>query len=238
MAERMGDRVSRVTSLLSSSLGLSAIMVGSVFSLRVLFVAGFDPALAAVLITSTTATTLVTTTAVQVLPVFTLVAGVLLIGYAIRIWRSVTWRGGILLLLGGLALAFPGAMQMDPITAGFILPIWGVAAVLAGRETRTRPWLMFLGVVLAFSTLLVAVVGRGMWLPPERLMINGTPTTAYVLQDDGHDLVLFRPSPRSVERVSKSDVTARDYCSPGHRVRGDYLSDYLFGVPKLPVCPP
>lgn len=228
--------LSRLLEVLSSILGVSAVLVGSVFALRVLFVAGFDPNLATALITNTSAPTLVTTAATQILPVVLLGASWLVIGYAVRTWKRTTWAKGLLLILAALLLAFPGAMQVDPLNTALLVASLPAAAMSAQSRDGHQLWKLVLA-GLGGIALIVAVLGHGMWLPAERLTIKGSEPTAYVLETNADDVVLFRTNPRRIERVPLSAITGREFCHPGRRARGDYVADYLYGVPKLPACP-
>lgn len=110
------------------------------------------------------------------------------------------------------------AMTPWPVWLGFML--FSFIPILVDGHARRRgslpPRLLpVYGLAVFFSGLsLVLVVSAGpVWLPPERLVLEGgTATTGYVLASEDDELVVLWARDRRVERIAADAVQDRQVC--------------------------
>jgi hypothetical protein len=82
---------------------------------------------------------------------------------------------------------------------------------LHGRKAITVQFYLVLAVSIIALT--PSLIGSSMWLPAERVSLQGQPAViAYVLDDDGDWSSLLRDSDRIILRVTTKSITHRDIC--------------------------
>jgi len=81
------------------------------------------------------------------------------------------------------------------------------------------------------SAVLVLLLVPGIWLPPERVVIDKQDRTVYILKRDDDSLIMFDPSRAVVLRVPEREVTDRQYCRFPSTVPWRKKPD------ERPICP-
>ena len=106
-----------------------------------------------------------------------------------------------------------------------------------GEAAAAKPGfaLVVVAIVGAIGIVGISVLSRAIWLPPERVVINGNAQTAYVLNATDKEYVIFDPKNHIVSRVPSNKLRDRQYCS-----RDDVkppLARLFLGETKLDKCP-
>ncbi|MEU8224892.1 hypothetical protein [Kribbella sp. NPDC048915] len=115
-----------------------------------------------------------------------------------------------------------------PAIAGTATCLWARRLGHPGYQNATRDWLGGMAVVLGAAAFSLA---GSMWLPPERVVIDGEPELAYVLGSEDDTYVVFLAEDNVVARVPHAQIQDRQYCMIAERnpIRKDATG--------LPHCP-
>jgi hypothetical protein len=116
------------------------------------------------------------------------------------------------------------------------LPIFTLGGLDVVRQNRKmKTWAIIAGRLFVVTVALLVVLGSGLWLQPEKMIISGSEVTAYEIRAKDEGSVLFVLNGRSVEHVSKNQITYRQFCRYTAGTVGERL------VPagrSMPQCPP
>ena len=129
-------------------------------------------------------------------------------------------KGRIPKVLGVLALVAVNTMialnWLEIIAYAFVPAIFGILVCLWARglgqpdyRDITRDWLAGMALVLGAAAFSLA---GSMWLPPERLVIDGKPELGYVLKSKDDAYVVFLEKDNIVSRMPQAKVQDRQYC--------------------------
>jgi hypothetical protein len=254
----------RVSKLTPQLFAFGALLSTATFLARTIVVAHSNPNVARALLVNTSLTVAVQTLALQVVPTAFYAAGLFLVlvaGRNIIVPKEMTREPAILIAILAIPLITPLVLVIPvgapAITIGLALPFaiflygmgrgtWFDLSRYSDREMMARRygrrphvprdpltgnigglWVLMLGysILLAFS---------GMWLPPERVDVDGSPRQVYVLSETSTALVAFVPGNHAVLRLDLSRLSGRQLCRP---IGLTTVAEKWFGGPILPPCP-
>lgn len=89
-----------------------------------------------------------------------------------------------------------------------------------------------LALSFVLTSTLALVLSSSVWLPPERIVVTGKATTAYVLHEDDRYIVAFFSYDNVVRRYSVEEISERQYC-----VQNPPFSFRKSKRAGRPVCP-
>jgi hypothetical protein len=139
------------------------------------------------------------------------------------------------LVLLSVALLVPACLQF-PIASwwGALLPV--TAALYAFGAGRSRNGWGYISVIFGLVVIVViqSVYSGSMWLPKERLVVNGTDYLVYVTSESDSSLVAYLPANNAVLRLPSPGVGERQYCNSNDE---QTIGTWWRGAPSLPMCP-
>lgn len=221
--------------------GAFAVLAIPLFGLRVFLAADFNPGVASALAANSSPISLSVSIAISLVPFLSLALGIglaLVAGWQGQGLGRKRFTRGLPLFALSLVAYIPALLTQEWFAAGLMLvPLIaavgvGVTRDLSAPDASIVRW----SPVWISASAIVTILVAPMWLPPERVVLAGVPTTVYVLSVDGDDAVLFLASRNSVMRVPSDGLVDRQYCTPERKL--ETIADGIFGEPDgLPVCP-
>ncbi|WP_159104754.1 hypothetical protein [Plantactinospora sp. BB1] len=226
-----------------------ALLAVPAFALRAWLVASFDLGVASALMLHTTPAQLIYAALLLTLPIFLILFGVLLARLACRATIQREQHATLVVLAPYVGLPF----FMVPIAMGFPSGDWAIAAMMliafphlvttditAERLAPDFPKpvgkrFVQIGMFSIALFALMPFVYPGMWLPPERATVSGTPKKIYVLERKDGEYVFFDPAKKSVIRLPEAEIKDRQYCDESDM---EYLAEVVIAGPQgRPACP-
>lgn len=238
--------------------GIAALLALPALALRALVIANFNPQVALALAANSGTNALLTGIAMGTIPIASFFGSLLLASWATRTFvirrrgMAATRKVERIIRLVALAVlqvclvavvALPEVLLLPPsLWVGLLLLIvYGMAvwdgarlgSAAEGRVAKGRNGVRVTGINAVIIFGLFSLLGS-MWLPPERVVLNDEPTTAYVLSAANNEAVIFIDDSNAVMRVPLDDLE-RQYCvRGGDRTIGEV---WLGQVQGLPSCP-
>lgn len=216
-------------------LGVAGILAIPLSAIRVLEVAGWNRETAVALLANSNTTLLALTLLVLAVPL----AGAFWITKAVIDALAPEEKGWVGKAL--VALALVGCNTMIGLTWYEILAYAVVPAVfttvmcvrtrghgMAVYRHVTRDWQGGFAILLTVAAFALA---GSMWLPPERLVIDGKPTLGYVLKSEDDDYIVFLEEGNLVSRMPKSKIQERQYCTIA---TWNPIRQNVTGLPRCP----
>ena len=197
------------------SIGILAAFAIPFTAVRVLSAAGYDISVALALLSYSSVTSLAVSYVMTLVPVLFNFFAMFWVIYSLEKKRRPKWSD----LPLGLPFVYYGMLVQQELMGILIFLLLPLAILLffwlTDRRTppdlamrQNRRWLA----VTVITQTIVMITASPLWLPPERLVLDGRPVTAYVLEDDSEIVALFAPMD-AVLRIDKSRISERQYCS-------------------------
>jgi hypothetical protein len=137
------------------------------------------------------------------------------------------------LLVLAVTVLTPALLMFDSWVV--LLPIYALAqAFFSGRSKNGGNYLRVVsGIVIILA--IFFFYSTDIWLPKERIRVDGTDHLAYVTAESDDSLVAYFPANKAALRVEKANVELRQYCAT-KEAPTSFASQWS-GAPLLPECP-
>lgn len=216
-------------------LGLFAVLTIPLSAVRVFAASGFNQNVALAIVANSGTSDLAIGLLILALPMalyllaMTLATDIGSVGSKNRVWKCSCLFAVV------LYISLSSTYWFEPLLYGLFpvsIAVWFYIADREKDEIQSRNENRRFAKSIAASSVVFTITTSSMWLPPERLVVDGHAKLGYVLKDEDQDYVIFFSDKKVVLRVARRDVTERQYCAPAYQNPLQRETDK-----SLPSCP-